>query len=100
MRSRKKMRINDGMALELYRRMGLENTTRQIPFSLYRHAVRKMVHKKRTLSQVCELERQVTGVRTHYSTVIHSLSVDDELLDDAMAEVVMVIGDLLREKGY
>lgn len=94
------MRINDEMALELYRRMGLENTTRQLPFSLYRHAVRKMVHKKRTYSQICDLEFQVTGKRPHYSTVIHSMSVDDESIEDEMAEVVMVLGDILREKGY
>lgn len=94
------MRLSDDMTVELYRRLGLEDTSRTVPIVYVRHAVRQLIRSHRTLPQICEIEERVTGIRTNHSTVINSLRQSGEHIDDASAEVIMTVADLLREKGY
>ena len=94
------MRLNDSISETLYRRLGLESRSRSVPLAHTRHVVRQIVKKGRTLHQICEMEKKVTGKLTDHSTVIHSLQQSGEHIEDAYAEVIMTLADVLREKGY
>jgi chromosomal replication initiation ATPase DnaA len=94
------MRLNDSIAETLYRRLGLESRSRMVPLAHTRHVVRQLVKKGRTLHQICDMEQKVTGKQPDHSTVIHSLQQTGEYIEDAYAEVIMTLADILREKGY